>query len=797
MKRRFSDQQSKHGQMIQLTARDGQVQDTTALVAFCDASRSRARRSKGNLCVVLQPTPDCDPSDQLMIRLQEVIEDAFYETPGSATRGLRSALFAANTALYEHNTKADEGQALLLGINLALIRDQDIYFSSIGPAFALVAGGGQVQRFPERSIWLDRPTPSPFEISQDPPAGLRADVEPSLASATFGPDDTLLLCSPWAATQAVEQLASGRLDIATLGTKGDPRARTVLFAWGALAQSGGHSATVPAAAPSAPVTRKPLVSSKPAPVHKPQASAAQEPPAPEAPLRGPVEAPLPVEEPAAAKPTLPSADDLATPPWEDSPSESLPSAEEPYASYYKEDELNYAEQPASRPKLDLEGLRTDVQDTAKRLRREAGDVLDRMLPTNLPQRPAVSGAKPTGLALSGKALVLIAMVIPLIMVFIVVMMRVQYTRIRREQFESVQSLALSQYDAALQTDSTVYLRQGLYDALATSEEGLAIAPDDESLAELQRRILHELDSVDGIERLYHFWRLTPLDELATSPTDGSRIVIHDIDVYLLNRGSDRIYRFLLNAAGDALQDADTATPLLAKGDKLGGIEIGDLVDIAWMEETGSRKEAGFVALERNGSLISYDPQQGLGLLPVANSDTWLKPQAIGGYMGNLYVLDPLLGRIFKYEPVNDAYTNPPGDYVNPGTYVDLTGAVDMAIDGHVYVLFADGQISKLYEGDTVPLSVQGLPTPMKSPSALCASGDPENDVEGYLYIADSGNERIVQLSKEGRYIRQFRENAEEGYLSNLQGLYVDEGSQRMFLVSNGALWLARIPDLNE
>jgi len=797
MKRRsFAQSRSDHDDMLQVAFSRGNAISPTPLMAFCDTANSRKRRAKGSLCILLQPTPDGDPSDELLERLLQLIEDAFYDTPGSATRGLRSALIAANSAVYEHNVKTLEAAKLLVGINLALVRDGEVYFSCIGPAYTLVVGSGEAQRFPERSVWLDSPGPSAYEQTQDPPAGLREQIEPSLASAPLGPNDTLLMCSPWAASMLTDQTAAGGLDPSALTARAASQARTVLFARGPLA--GGAQSS-----PVASVDQPPLPSDPHERVEAPHPAPPVEP-APEPGLS--VERPQPAisrySEPEPvhtdAVPPEPEPDTFALPPWEEPSQPIAPPSPEPY----EPDKVEIAPGPVHRPapgqRIDLGDLRADVSNRASRLKNGAGQTLDRLLPTGLPQRPAVADKASSQLALSGKALVLIAMVIPLVMVFIVVMMRVQYTRIRKEQFESVQSLALSKYDAALQSDSTAYRRQGLYDALATAEEGLAIAPDDEDLGDLKRRILHELDSVDNIERLYHFWRLTPLDDLATSPTDGSRIVLHDIDLYLLNRGSDTVYRFLLNAAGDALQEAQEATPLIAKGDRLGGIQVGDLVDIAWLDDSGRRKEPEFVALERNGSLIGYDPQYGLALHPVANSDTWLKPQALGGYMGNLYILDPLLGRIFKYEPENDAYTNSPGDYVRSGTYVDLTGAVDMAIDGHVYLLYADGQVLKLYEGNIVPFAIQGLPTPMKSPCAICASGDPESeDDEGYLYIADAGNERIVQLTKEGQYVRQFRENTAEGYLGNLQGIHVDETSQRMFIVSNGALWLARVPDLNE
>jgi DNA-binding beta-propeller fold protein YncE len=181
------------------------------------------------------------------------------------------------------------------------------------------------------------------------------------------------------------------------------------------------------------------------------------------------------------------------------------------------------------------------------------------------------------------------------------------------------------------------------------------------------------------------------------------------------------------------------------------------------------------------------------VLPVADSDRWLKPEAIGSYYGNLYVLDPLLGHILKYEPSDNAYTQPPSYYVNPGLQMDLTGAVDMAIDGNVYVLFADGRIEKFFNGEPRSFTLAGLPSPMTSPTTIFVSGEKEPEADGHIYVTDTGNERIVEFDKEGNFLRQFRDNPGDTHLAGLRGLYVDDERGRMFILSGTALWLVNLP----
>jgi hypothetical protein len=785
-----------------------------------DASHDRSRRGRGDLAILITLVPGATVPDTILAELLDKVEFTFYDTLGSLTRALRAALLEANGALYQYNLKAASGEQILVGINCALVRPDELYLAQMGPALTVIAGPGRIERFPQASVWTSGATPGSYEIAQEPPCGLRLETEPVYGHASRSPDDTLYFLSP-SAGPLIEGVnlghpASMATLVGALQSSENPGG-LVLLAVGAIA--GARPETEPAEqsavrhrdAVAEPVAEPPAAATPVAqrPVDRPVPIAAAEPPAaaPTAPAQRPF-SPSPVAaEPASAPPiareatpTASVATTLPTPPWAETGQPKQDEDDDEVWDEEQEEDSWTQQRSASTfrpPQIDLTAFVAGLRRTTDKLRRQTARALDRTLPAKMPERPTTATPSGQPMPLSGKALVAIAMVIPLVMVFIVVMMRVQYDRIRRDQFSSVQSLALSQYDAALTSDNMTYRRQGLYDALATSEEGLSISPSDESLGSLKRRILHELDSVDQIERLYTFWRLTPLNDVAASPFDSSRIVLQGIDVYLLNRGSDRLYRFLLNDVGDALQSVDTAAPLLTKGQNLGGAVLGDLVDITWMQAAGDRTRDSFVVLDRSGSLLVYDPQQGVELLPVANSDTWLKPQAIGAYFGNLYVLDPLLGRILKYVPTDNAYTTPPSDYVNPNLYVDLTGAVDMAIDGNVYVLFADGKVAKFFQGDAMPFDIVGLPSPMKSPSVISVSGEQEPDADGYVYVADTGNERILQFTKSGQFVRQFRDKQGEDHLKHLQGLYVDEVTGRMFLVSSEALWLARVPLLNE
>ncbi|MBC7234256.1 MAG: hypothetical protein H5T69_00325 [Chloroflexi bacterium] len=794
----------------QLSIRDGNWRRQAPELYTLPAGGRRGASNRGDLYLVIEVPRSITPPAGLYGELAQVVADTYLNMSRSITRGLREALLAANTFLFEHNLRADSEHQVVAGLNAVVIRDQDVYMAQLGPSLVTHIHEGQATRYPADSIWLRSENPGTFDLSRQPPAGLRRDVEPDLAHVTLLPGDVLIL-----STTDLARLASRRelAEALTYDGKKSPR-----MAVEALVNGRNVSAIVI----DWPSERSPEMESSdaaakiaPSQTTRPKAAAPSPPPSgaptheptPE-PRRGPMTVSEPFPSPMAPSPeeaeeyvqeeeqTLLEEDYLEEPEIAETDDDY---ADEVYPAEPRIGRTSSAPvggEGQSKRQRSLADLRRNLSTGAENLRHATEDALLRVLPEEAPPRPAPAPrSAEAGISLSGKALVLVALILPLIMLALVIMTRIQYERTRVEQFNSLQALAQAQYDNALKMPSDSETRRELEEALRTVRDGLAIDANDEALLALERRIRHKMEEIDRVELLHHVWKLRDLDDAPISPTDSSRIVVHGIDVFVLNRGSSRVYKFLLNDARDALLSADTAPLLMQKGEMRGGIKLSDIVDIAWLEAGGDRTLSTFVAVERTGFLLAYDPQQGIDVLPVADSDMWLKPDAIGGYYGNLYVLDPLLNRILKYVPHENAYTVPPTDYLPPQLNVDLTGAVDMTIDGNIYVLFADGQVKKFFQGEPQPFTLQGLPSPMRSPTVIFVSGPQEPDAYGYVYIGDTGNERILQFDKAGAYLRQFKVPAGQENLKQLRGLYVDEENQRLFFLSGKTLWMASLPAL--
>jgi DNA-binding beta-propeller fold protein YncE len=304
---------------------------------------------------------------------------------------------------------------------------------------------------------------------------------------------------------------------------------------------------------------------------------------------------------------------------------------------------------------------------------------------------------------------------------------------------------------------------------------------------LQDEIQSDLDKINAVVRISE---LTTLMTFTTPGSDPGRIVVAGIDVYVLDKGTQRLYKFLLAPNGNALQELLVDPVLLRRGDTVGSIVVGDLLDIFWVPAGGVRRTDNLMCLESGGSVLEYAPERtpGLRSLPLADSKAWLKVRAAAGYGGNVYLLDTQRNAIIKYVPTTSGYNNPPLGYLDQTVRADLTNTVDMAIDGDVYILVLDGQVWRFHLSKPLTFPRTDLDKPMPNPASIFTSEAAQS-----VYVVDAANKRIVQFSKDGVFQRQFRYAGFDGAFDSLKAVFVDEEHSVMYITSGDKLYLARIP----
>ena len=153
-----------------------------------------------------------------------------------------------------------------------------------------------------------------------------------------------------------------------------------------------------------------------------------------------------------------------------------------------------------------------------------------------------------------------------------------------------------------------------------------------------------------------------------------------------------------------------------------------------------------------------------------------KADALGTYLGNIYLLVPGEEQIYKF-------WNLPGGYASARNWltgaVPMTGVVDMTIDGEIWLLQSDGQIIRLAAGEQVPFSISNLSTPLKEPIKIFTQIGMEN-----LYVLDRGENRIVVLDKSGNFLGQFKGD----FLSGATDLWVSSNGKNIFVLAGAKIY---------
>jgi hypothetical protein len=356
----------------------------------------------------------------------------------------------------------------------------------------------------------------------------------------------------------------------------------------------------------------------------------------------------------------------------------------------------------------------------------------------------------------------------------------------------------SQYNAFLETarlkrdialssaDNPTVARDYWLEVLSSLQAADSVQPEQPEITQMRAQAEAELDRIDGVTRLGTLYKIYEYNLTGSAP---SRIVVAGLDIYVLDRGTGRVYHHALNEMRNALRNPDAPQVLLEPGQTIGGSTLGSLVDIAWMQNGGERQAGALAILDRNGLLVEHDPTwEQLEQTTVGGTDLWRDPRSLRTYDANLYVLDPLANQVFKY--ASQSYSDAPTRWV-ADEEIDLSTAVDMGVDGNIYVLHNTGQLSKYYGGEPTPFSLTRVPRSLSSANALHA--DVQEALQ-YIYIADAFDRRIVQVDREGAFVRQLQPAlGQEESFRQLSGLYVDETGGKLYLVATNTLYVTDLP----
>lgn len=162
---------------------------------------------------------------------------------------------------------------------------------------------------------------------------------------------------------------------------------------------------------------------------------------------------------------------------------------------------------------------------------------------------------------------------------------------------------------------------------------------------------------------------------------------------------------------------------------------------------------------------------------------WMTGKSAKTYLRFLYILSTDKKQIYKYERLNNRYGAPVQYNVNG----DLTDAVDMTIDGSVYVLKEGGTLLKLLRGETQPFAIRHAPTDLlKTATKIFKLPG------GNFYFLDPVKSRVIVATDGGTtgesdYLKQYVLEGDQ--LGTLQDLYVDPEENHLYVVDEKRVYV--------
>jgi hypothetical protein len=724
-------------------------------------------RARGNFYVVLELSGPPTGRDIVAGQLTQAMRRAYQGWRGSITAGLRQAVREANELLIEENRNSLPGERRVGGVSCVVLRDDDLFIAQLGPAAVFLLGEGEETRFPDISPWLDGIPPEEMDAA---PLGERHDPNVDLFHSKVSLGDTLLMAdselarslttADWPDILAQIPVVEVLKDLMARGGGRDLSALVVR-----LGEEAAQGAPLQPAAP------------------RPQAA---------------VRTAQPEVRQVAAKPDMPPPR-VYPAPAEVPREEARPAVERRSAAVAQVRIGERLRAAIAALAAALAGLGAGFLSVVKRM------VPDR---SGLQQRPETRTSRSTVAVRPSKRrrdrsaaavrsdpvqrlLVGVAIAIPVIVAVVVLVAWIQRGQARKGELEALWQEANAQWQLAQTVPDLDTARTHLAEAQRSLDLFLERQPEYVEGIELQKKIRARLDLINQVERVSWIGVLNSYP----SNADLTRVVVQGAHIFVMERNNGKVYHHRLDEQlRNALATDSVETVLVSTGDQVGSVLVGDLVDMVWMPTGPGRQKASLVILESGGALLDYDPTTGQLLpLEVAASETWQYPKLVGSHSGRFYLLDSTANKIWRYDPTADGYSNPPEEWLQ--AQVDLAGVQDMAIGDSIYLVYADGRILKFSQGVADPFDISDWDIPPNNPSAIFTRPSEETR---WLYVADRGNGRIVQSSKEGQFKQQFlladAQAAENGdALSKATALFVDEIVGHAYVLSGQKLYLLILP----
>jgi len=297
---------------------------------------------------------------------------------------------------------------------------------------------------------------------------------------------------------------------------------------------------------------------------------------------------------------------------------------------------------------------------------------------------------------------------------------------------------------------------------STDTDHAAIALEDDAL----------IAALERVTNVVHLSSVRVVGTVPKTPRGGDpQLVSGGGQTYLL---ADAVYH--VQTAGATL------VRMLGEGDIVPGtIEpVGRISALTW-------RDNALLAVDATRA-YAFEPATGIWSVEVlagVDATGYVETMAAETFDRNLYLLAPENGQILKFSA--GIYDSEPEDWNGAVARDDLKSAVDLAINGHVYVALEDGRVLDFYRA-----RLEGTFEPRVLPPIERASSIVVPAASDLLYMLSETDGRILRISADGRLLQQIVPPA-NAPMTGATDITVDAASGVALIVSNDTLYLLRLP----
>lgn len=335
--------------------------------------------------------------------------------------------------------------------------------------------------------------------------------------------------------------------------------------------------------------------------------------------------------------------------------------------------------------------------------------------------------------------------------------------------------------AVAEMDNAARIEDELEEAETGLEEARQAGAPDDLLSPREAQITLERDELYNVIRLDDVARIGGLPE--DLQNSGTTTFNTPGGLFLANGD---LYRLRPETAEMQL--------MLQQGQDVEGVTVGHLFGVAWHE--------GFLVTTDGSHLYFSNSTDGalwhaMVMEEINEQGPW--PEGpISAFGESLYLLVDDYRNIYQFPTDSAEESVAARDWVLTGDRVNFNMAVDLTIDGNIYVLLSDGRVLTMNRGAQVAeMDVPGIDPESEEPLAIV--GGP---LTGYIYIAvvdDEGHGRVIAMDREGGHVSQLAlpANFSTGEVDvlppfdDLQDIGVDEETGTLYLINGDAVWTAR------